>query len=83
LLLHETSHTNIIKKGKLSAHRDESGQYFIDKSEFFRVYPQDKKVEQTGSSEKSQAEIPKVNTPEKVEVESKQDGKGDLSQMAK
>lgn len=31
----------------------------------------------------SQAEIPKVNTPEKVPVEAKQDGKGDLSQMAK
>lgn len=30
---------NIIKKGKLSATRDEGGNYLIDKSEFYRVFP--------------------------------------------
>lgn len=29
----------MIKKGKLSAKRDEGGNYLIDKSEFFRVFP--------------------------------------------
>lgn len=31
---------NMIKKGKLSATRDEAGNYTIDKSEFYRVFPQ-------------------------------------------
>ena len=30
---------NMIKKGKLSAIRDESKNYLIDKSEFYRVFP--------------------------------------------
>jgi excisionase family DNA binding protein len=29
----------MIKKGKLSASRDEGGNYLIDKSEFYRVFP--------------------------------------------
>jgi hypothetical protein len=29
----------MIKKGKLSAIRDEAGNYIIDKSEFYRVFP--------------------------------------------
>lgn len=29
----------MIKKGKLSAARDEGGNYLIDKSEFYRVFP--------------------------------------------
>lgn len=29
----------MIKKGKLSATRDEGGNYLIDKSEFYRVFP--------------------------------------------
>lgn len=31
--------TNLIKKGKIRADKDEDGRYFIEKSEFFRVYP--------------------------------------------
>lgn len=31
---------NMIKKGKLSATRDEAGNYTIDKSEFYRVFPE-------------------------------------------
>ncbi len=30
---------NLIKKGRLSASRDDSGNYLIDKSEFYRVFP--------------------------------------------
>ena len=30
---------NLIKKGKLSATRDEGGNYLIEKSEFYRVFP--------------------------------------------
>lgn len=30
---------NLIKKGKLSATRDYGGNYLIDKSEFYRVFP--------------------------------------------
>lgn len=30
---------NLIKNGKLSADRDDDGKYYIDKSEFYRVYP--------------------------------------------
>lgn len=40
---------NLIKKGKLSAHRDEAGQYFIDKSEFYRVYPEKNPMQGVGS----------------------------------
>lgn len=29
----------LIKKGKLSASRDDGGNYIIDKSEFYRVFP--------------------------------------------
>jgi len=57
---------NLIKNGKLSASRDESGQYFIDKSEFFRVYPQDIKVEKPGTSEKSFEEIPRKLLEERI-----------------
>ncbi len=44
---------NLIKKGKLSADRDEDGKYYIQKSEFLRVYPNAIKVETDGISEKS------------------------------
>lgn len=30
---------SLIKKGKLSASRDDGGNYLIDKSEFYRVFP--------------------------------------------
>lgn len=30
---------NMIKKGKLSATRDDGGNYLIEKSEFYRVFP--------------------------------------------
>lgn len=30
---------SLIKKGKLSAKRDDGGNYLIDKSEFYRVFP--------------------------------------------
>lgn len=30
----------LVTSGKLSAHRDESGSYEIDKSELYRVYPE-------------------------------------------
>ena len=30
---------SLIKKGKLSATRDDGGNYLIDKSEFYRVFP--------------------------------------------
>lgn len=36
---------NLIKNGKLSADRDEGGKYYVQKSEFFRVFPDAKKVE--------------------------------------
>jgi excisionase family DNA binding protein len=47
---------NLIKKGKLSAHRDESGQFFIDKSEFYRVYPKKLVIEESRSSANSSDE---------------------------
>jgi len=30
---------SLIKKGRLSATRDDGGNYLIDKSEFYRVFP--------------------------------------------
>lgn len=36
---------NLIKSGKISADRDEGGKYYVQKSEFFRVFPDAKKVE--------------------------------------
>jgi len=44
---------NLIKKGKLSADRDDTGKYFIQKSEFFRAYPDAMGVEIDGNSAKS------------------------------
>lgn len=44
---------NLIKKGKITADKDEDGKYYINKSEFFRVYPNAMKVEVDGTSEKS------------------------------
>ena len=57
---------NIIKKGKLSASRDESGQYFIDKSEFYRVYPKKKGIELIGNATKSTDESSKKLLEEKI-----------------
>jgi len=48
---------NLIKKGKLSADRDETGKYFIQKSEFFRVYPDAMEVEVSGNEEKSPGNV--------------------------
>ncbi len=57
---------NLIKKGKISAERDENGQYFIQKSEFFRVYPDAMKVEVAGSKEKSEEIITMQMLEEKI-----------------
>jgi predicted site-specific integrase-resolvase len=58
---------NIIKKGKISAERDESGQYFIDKSEFYRVYPDGKRRQsEAGSTKNSAEEIPKKLLEERI-----------------
>lgn len=43
---------NLIKKNNISADRDERGQYFVHKSEFYRVFPEAMKVEQDGNEEK-------------------------------
>ena len=43
---------NLIKNGKLSAQKDEDGKYYIQKSEFFRVYPNTMKQEKVGTVEK-------------------------------
>lgn len=40
---------NLINKGKLSAEKDEYGRYFIQKSEFFRAYPDAMNVESKGT----------------------------------
>lgn len=58
---------NIIKKGKISAHRDESGQYFIDKSELYRVYPEGKRQEKrAGTLTKFSEEVPSKFLEERV-----------------
>ncbi len=57
---------NIIKKGTLSATRDESGQYFIDKSEFYRVYPKANIVVTTGNTSKSSDDSSKKLLEEKI-----------------
>ncbi|HHF7341017.1 TPA: helix-turn-helix domain-containing protein [Legionella anisa] len=44
---------NYIKNGKISAERDESGQYFIQKSEFFRVYPDSMRPDNDGNAKKN------------------------------
>ena len=44
--------TNLIAKGKLSAEHD-NGKYFIQKAEFFRVYPNALKMEVAGTKEKN------------------------------
>ena len=45
--------TTLITRGKLSAKKDENGKYFIQKAEFFRVYPEAMKREKERSDEKS------------------------------
>jgi len=44
---------NLIKKGKISAEKDEDGKFYIQKSEFFRVYPHLMQVEIDRNSENS------------------------------
>lgn len=44
---------NLINKGKISAERDETGKYFIQKAEFFRVFPEALQVEPDGKDAKS------------------------------
>lgn len=46
---------NLIVSGKLSASK-EDGKYFIDKSEFFRVFPKAHRKEQEGNSAQQAAE---------------------------
>lgn len=46
---------NYITKGKLSASR-EDGKYYIDKSEFFRVFPKAHKKEQEGNAAHNESE---------------------------
>lgn len=43
--------TTLIARGKLSAKKDENGKYFIQKAEFFRVYPEAIKREKERSDE--------------------------------
>lgn len=57
---------NIIKKGKISATRDESGKFIIDKSEFFRVYPHDTIDEASGTDPKPLEESGKKALEEKI-----------------
>jgi hypothetical protein len=40
----KTTLANAIKKGRISATKDEQGQYRIDQAELFRVYPQDRQA---------------------------------------
>lgn len=47
---------NLIKKGKVSADRDDDGKYYIQKSEFYRVYPNTMRVEQDGNDQKSMSD---------------------------
>ena len=44
---------NLIKKKNISVNRDESGKYFIDKSEFYRVYPDVMNQEKPGTTTKT------------------------------
>lgn len=44
---------NLINKGKLSADKDDDGRYYIQKSEFFRVYPNAIRSELPRTEEKS------------------------------
>lgn len=46
---------NLIVSGKLSATK-EDGKYFIDKAEFFRVFPKAHRKEQEGNSAQREAE---------------------------
>jgi hypothetical protein len=57
---------NLIKKKNISVNRDESGKYFIDKAEFFRVYPDAMKVESDGNSEKSGDDVTMKVLEEKI-----------------
>lgn len=45
---------NLIAKGKLSATLD-SGKYYIEKSEFFRVFPEAHRKDELGTTEKVEA----------------------------
>jgi excisionase family DNA binding protein len=56
---------NLIKRGKLSATRNEAGSYVIDKAEFFRVFPDAYKAQQSNSSDLSLLEE-KLNFFEKL-----------------
>lgn len=44
---------NLINSGKLSAERDESGKFYINKSEFFRVYPETMSIRKPRNGAKS------------------------------
>lgn len=46
---------NLITTGKLSAHK-EDGKYYIDKSEFFRVFPKAHRLEVEGNSSQRELE---------------------------
>lgn len=51
--------TKCITQGKLSASK-EDGKYYIDKSEFFRVFPDAHLKEQQGNPEKQKLEIERI-----------------------
>lgn len=57
---------NLIKKGRIKAEKDEDGRYFIEKSEFFRVYPHAMKAEKDGTDEKPMENESKKFLEEKI-----------------
>lgn len=57
---------NLIKKGKIRAEKDEDGKYYIQKSEFFRVYPQTMTQEEPGTTENSLEQGGKKFLEEKI-----------------
>lgn len=54
---------NLIRKNNISVERDESGKYFIHKSEFYRVFPHLLKDSQPRNEEK----LPRKNSVEFLE----------------
>lgn len=54
---------NLIKKGKISASRDDSGAYIIDLSEFYRVFPDifDKRNDAKNVTQTREKEIEYLN----------------------
>jgi excisionase family DNA binding protein len=57
---------NLIKKGKISAEQDESGVYYVDKSEFFRAYPDAMRMEMDRTDAKSSRNISIKSLEQKI-----------------